>query len=187
VDRQPPRNRPRSGIWGGAALLVASTLIAVKCIAILLTGDQPPVIFEVSPLFLGLGMVLVAPALGLGRVRRVAVRGLGAVAALAGAVSGATEFVGSLFDPAIGTATLAAILAAVVGGWRPRGDVRKRALLLVGLAVVPTLLIGGALSEINERLLEIGLLGYAAVWALAGARMMGPAGSGAVHAEPGHR
>lgn len=39
---------------------------------------------------------------------------------------------------------------------------------LVGLSVVPALLIGGLLAAIDERLLEIGLLGYAAAWGLAG-------------------
>lgn len=183
VDALSPVGLPRSGVWGGASLLAGSTLIAIKCIAILLTGDQPPVIFEVSPLFLGLGMLLAAKALELGRVRRGAVQGLGAVALVAGAVSGVTEMVGRTFDPAIGSATLAAILAAIVGGWRPRGDMRKRALLLVGLTVVPALVIGGVLSEFNERLLEIGLLGYAGVWALAGVRMLGPAGSALVAGE----
>lgn len=174
---------PRSGVIAGATLLVGGTLIAIKCIAILLTGDQPPVLFEVSPLFLGFGMLLAASALELDRLRRRAVQVLGVVAVVAGAVSGVTELVGSVFDPAIGIASLAAILAAVVGGWRPHGDVRKRALLLVGLVVIPALVVGGVLSELNERLLEIGLLGYAGVWALAGIRMLGPAGSALVPGE----
>jgi hypothetical protein len=61
-------------------------------------------------------------------------------------------------------ATLAAIAGTLVSGWRPGGDPAKRALALIPIAVVPAILIGGILEEVNERLLEIGLLGYAMVW-----------------------
>lgn len=159
------------GAWSGWALLAGSALIGVKSLAILITGDQPQVIFEVSPLFMGLGMLLVAPALSLEGPRRRVVPALGLIAMVAGAVSGITELFGEVFGPAIALANLAAIAAAVVSGWRPRGDRRKRALVLVGLVVIPALVLGGALAEINERLLEVGLLGFAAAWANAGFRL----------------
>lgn len=159
------------GVWSGWALLTGSVLIAVKALAILITGDQPQVIFEISPLFLGLGMLLVAPALSLEGPRRRVVPALGLTSLLAGAVAGITELTGEVFGPAIALATVAAIVAAVVGGWRPAGDPRKRALVLVGLVVLPAMMVGGVLSEFNERLLEVGLLGYAAAWAFAGFRL----------------
>ena len=161
------------GAWSGGALLMGSALIAVKSLAILITGDEPQLIFEISPFFLGVGMLLVAPALSLEGPRRRAVPALALTSLVAGAVAGVTELTGEVFGPAIAVATLSAIVAAVVSGWRPAGDPRKRALLLVGIAVVPALVIGGILSEFNERLLEVGLLAYAAAWALAGFRMLG--------------
>lgn len=162
----------RWGTLSGSALLAGAALIAIKCLAILVTGNQPPLLFEISPLFLGLGVFLLPPALDLQGSRRWIVAALGLTSLLAGAAAAITEMVGEVAGPTIATATLAAISAAVVSGWHPRGDTRKRALLLVGLAVVPAMVVGGMLSEINERLLEIGLLGYAAVWGLAGLRLV---------------
>lgn len=162
----------RWGTLSGSALLTGAALIAVKSLAILITGNQPQLLFEISPLFLGLGVLLLSPALELEGSRRWIVPVLGLTSLLAGAASAVTEIAGEVFGPAIATATLAAICGAVVSGWNPRGDARKRALLLVGLAVVPAMVVGGMLSEINERLLEIGLLGYAAVWGLAGFRLL---------------
>ncbi len=158
----------RWGILSGSALLIGAALIAVKCVTILITGDQPPLLFEISPMFLGLGVLLLAPALDLEGSKRWIVSALGLTSLIVGVVAAVTEFAGEVFGPAIATATLAAIGGAVVSGWHPRGDSRKRALLLVGLAAVPAMVLGGLLSEINERLLEIGLLGYAAVWGHAG-------------------
>lgn len=157
----------------GCALLGGAALLAVKGIAILITGDQPPLLFEISPFFLGLGVLLVGPALDLGGNRRWIVPALGLTSLLAGAAAAITDLAGEASGPAIATATLAAIGGAVVSGWHPGGDTRKRALVLVGLSVVPALLVGGILSEIDERLLEIGLLSYATVWGLAGFRLVG--------------
>lgn len=149
-------------------MLAGAALLAVKSLAILITGDQPPLLFEISPFFLGLGVLLLARALELGGSRSWVVPLLGLISLLAGAVTAVSEMVGEVFGPAIATASLAAIAGAVVSGWHPGGDDRKRALVLVGLSVVPALLIGGLLAAIDERLLEIGLLGYAAAWGLAG-------------------
>lgn len=153
-------------------MLAGAALIAVKCLAILITGDQPPLLFEISPFFLGLGVLLLAPALDLGESRKWVVSALGLTSLLAGAAAAITELEGEVFGPAIATATLAAICGAVVSGWRPRGDPRKRALLLVGLVVVPAMVLGGILEAISERLLEIGLLGYAATWGVAGLKLI---------------
>ena len=162
----------RWGVLSGAALLTGAALLAVKSMAILMTGDQPPLLFEVSPLFLGLGVLLLAPALDLAGSRKRIVQVLGLISLLAGAISAVTELTGEVWGPGIGTATLAAIAGAVVSGWRPGDDRRKRALVLVGLVVLPALILGGVLSEIDERLLEIGLLAYAAAWGLAGLRLV---------------
>ena len=87
------------GAWSGAALLTGSALIAVKSLAILITGDQPQLIFEISPLFLGLGMLLVAPALSLQGPRRRAVPALGLTSLVAGAVAGVPSSLGKCSVP----------------------------------------------------------------------------------------
>ena len=164
----------RWGTLSGSALLIGAALIAFKSLAILITGTQPPLLFEIAPLFLGLGVLLLSPALDLGGSSRWVVPVLGVTALLAGAAAAVTEIAGEVSGPAIATATLAAIIGSVVSGWHPRDDVRKRALVLVGLAALPLAVIGGMLSEIDERLLEIGLLGYATLWGLAGFRLIAP-------------
>jgi hypothetical protein len=159
-------------MFSGLALLTGASLIGVKSVAILATGDQPPLLFEISPFFFALGVLGLARALDLHNPRRRAVPALGVIALLAAAIAAITEMTGEVFGPALAVATLAGIAGALVSGWRPGGDPTKRALVLIAIAVVPTMLIGGILSEINERLLEIGLLGYAFVWALAGLRLV---------------
>ncbi|CAN5491167.1 hypothetical protein BH18ACT8_BH18ACT8_18180 [soil metagenome] len=170
----------RWSVLSGTALLTGMALIAVKSLAILITGDQPPLLFEISPFFFGLGVLLLARALDLTGSRKRVVPALGLISLLAGAMAAMTEVTGEVSGPAIATAALAAIVGAVVSGWHPGGDRRKRALMQVGLVVVPAMFLGGILSEINERLLEIGLLAYAAAWGLAGLRLVRwsqPAGS----------
>jgi len=159
-------------VFSGLALLIGATLIAVKSVAILATGDQPPLLFEIAPFFFALGVLGLAPALGLIGARRRVVPALGVVSLVAAAVAVITELTGEVLGAALGVATLGAITGTLVSGWRPGGDQAKRALVLVAVAVVPTMLVGGILEEINERLLEVGLLGYALVWAWAGQRLV---------------
>jgi hypothetical protein len=167
----PARSRP----WGalsGAAILFGASLMAVKSLAILASGVQPPLLFEAAPAFLGIGVLLLSPALDLHGTRRWIVAVLGLIATVVGFVAAATEIAGEVSGAALGISTLAAVTGAVVTGWRPRGDVRRRALVVVGLVVIPAMLIGGMLSEIDERLLEVGLLAYAGAWGIAGFRLI---------------
>lgn len=158
--------------FSGLALLVGALLIGIKSVAILVTGDQPPLLFEVSPFFFALGVLGLAPALELQGARRRAVPVLGLVSLAAAATALVTELTGEVFGAALAVATLAGIAGTLVSGWRPAGDPTKRALVLIPLSVVPAMLIGGILSEFDERLLEIGLLGYALAWAWAGLALM---------------
>ena len=160
----------------GSSLLIGAALIGVKSLAILFTGGQPPLLFEISPIFLGGGVLLLAPGLGLEGTRRWCVLALGLTALLAGTLSVITELAGEVFGPAIAAATLAAIVGAMVSGWAPGRDPRKRALVLAGVSVVPAMLVGAILLTLDERLLELGLLGYAAAWGLAGYRLIGRRG-----------
>jgi hypothetical protein len=162
----------RWSVFSGLALLIGATLIAVKSVAILATGDQPPLLFEISPFFLALGVLGLAPALALTGARRRVVPVLGAFSLVGAVVAVVTELTGEVLGAALAAGTLAAIAGTLVSGWRPGGDQAKRALVLIAVAVIPTMLIGGVLSAINERLLEVGLLGYALVWAWAGLRLV---------------
>lgn len=140
----------------------------VKAAAILATGDQPPVVFEAAPL--AFAVALGGAALGLQPTgpRRTAALAL-AVGALA---TGATALVSDLLGELLGAALAVSSLALVVGlllldrtlpslrpGW------------LIGVATVPSVLVGGALAEVDERLLELPLLGLALGWLWWGGRL----------------
>jgi len=159
-------------VFSGLALLIGALLIGIKSVAILATGDQPPLLFEISPFFFALGVLGLAPALDLPNPRRRVVPALGLIALLAAATAAITELTDEVFGPALAVATLAAIAGALLSGWHAGGDPTKRALVLIAIAVVPAILIGGILAEVNERLLEIGLLGYALAWAYAGHKLV---------------
>lgn len=58
VNDPPPLALRRWSVLSGTALLVGATLVGFKGVAILLTGDQPALLFEISPVFLGLGVLL---------------------------------------------------------------------------------------------------------------------------------
>ena len=169
---------------GGLAAMVGGLLWVVKGGSILLTGQQPPVVFEAAlPLFLGL----------LGLHARLEGRGgplgkagvLVAYTALAAAV--ALLLVASLpplyavagFGPFLGLVLMGS--ATLQGGvFRPPWSALPLALGFGGPLLI---LAGGGLALMNERLLEIPivlvglawmLLGYS-VLAVEGTRVQAPA------------
>ena len=154
---------------------------AVKGIAILATGDQPPFAFEVAPPLFALGLVGLHARLG-SRGDRAAKAGV-ALACAAAAFFVAGMGARSLeLDVAFVVTTLATslcILAALVllGVAARRGRAiagpARHVPLAMGVLAVPALLVGGLLAELDERLLEIPLVLLAGAW-IALARVIWP-------------
>ena len=161
---------------------------AAKGLAILLTGNQPPLLFEL-PLFLfPIGLLGLHRRLGEQENRWRSFGAVSAWIALGGAVvTGIT--LGVLRDDApdavVGVGIALTALATVVG-LVLLGMAAKRAhlfagrwrsfALVLGLCIVPALtVVGGALESLHERLLEVPLVAIAFGWiALGGLVALSP-------------
>ena len=131
----------------------------MKSAAILLTGDQPPVLFDLAPPLLGLSLWLLAdPA------ERLA-RALGATATLTGAVG----FLGEPWDNLLLVWALSLLVGLVL--LRPRSSDHRFA-RLVGFGTVPALFLGGLLGLLRPDLVEVGLLLVGLAWAWLGVLLL---------------
>jgi hypothetical protein len=154
---------------GGVAAFLGGLAWAVKGIVILAGGDQPPVLFDVAPALFGVGLMSVAfGELPDGRRRSLAL-GLSAAATLAGLAALVSDLVGEVAGPALAVSSVALLLGLLTLG--RNGSWPAPLAWCIGLAMVPALVVGGALSAIDERLLELPLvclgLGWMAVgWAM---------------------
>ena len=154
---------------GGASAIVAGLMWGVKGTSILVSGRQPSLLLELAvPLF---GVVLVALSVSAaGSGRRRLVGGLGLTAFLAGVVAVVTEVRGEVWGPALVGAMVSTLIGLVVFGseGRSRGTVpairSRRPALAIGVATIPAILVGGLLSSIDERLLEVPLVALAVLW-----------------------
>lgn len=144
------------------AAFIGAALWGAKALAILATGWQPPLAFELGPVFFALSCV----ALAGGSLPRA----IGALALFAAALSAVAFVLGrdALGGPLLGVAMLAVLASLAVHGWSVRR--RERAPFVVAAATLPLMALGGALSLLHERLLELPLLGIALLWAWLGLR-----------------
>ncbi|TGN64600.1 hypothetical protein EXE59_11965 [Nocardioides eburneiflavus] len=150
---------------GGAAGVVGGLAWVVKGIAILAVDEQPPVVLELAlPLF---GLSLVGVALLTSRsVRRTIVVCLAWLAVAAGLVALVSELLDLAWDESIAAASLALLLGQLT---LPRSGRAPAALTFwLGVGTLPALAVGGALAEIDERLLEIPLVCVGLAWMLVG-------------------
>ena len=172
--------------WSGWAAVVGGAMWAAKGIAILVTGDQPPLLFELPLLLFPLGLLGLHARLD-GHDGRL--RSAGRVVAVVALVAGAVAAGVFVFDPdASGVVPGIAIAGSALGtivGLVLLGVVARRAGIfpppwhrlpfVMGLAT-PVLLsvVGGMLSEIDERLLEVPLVLVAAAWIRLGLLIVDP-------------
>ncbi|MGI8427695.1 MAG: hypothetical protein ACR2FO_09755 [Actinomycetota bacterium] len=173
-----PSQRPRPLMLAAALIAVGSVCFGVKASAILLTGDQPPILFGIAGLPIGLGLLLLArwSITRHGPARRVtAAAALSFVAVLAAAYGASMEIlsqtiaepfesmlaVGSGFGPMIAALLIGLRLRAFPGNTRRIG----RRALLIAIAFIPLMVLGGIAADlVGERYLEIGLLVVAGLW-----------------------
>jgi hypothetical protein len=152
--------------FGGAAALIGGVAWLVKGLTILIGADQPPLLFEVAPMLFGLGLVSVAHSTMPPSPRRTAVFGCAGVATSAGMVALVSELVGEVVGAALAISSLTLLVGLLtVGRARPwPGPLAW----WIGVAMVPALIVGGLLSEIDERLLELPLICLALAWMVVG-------------------
>ena len=151
----------------GAAALLGGVAWTVKGVAILASGDQPPLLFEVAPALFGTAVALLTADLVR---RRTAVGALGATAAVAGLVALATEIVGEVWGPALILSSVALLVGQLL--IPPRGPMCHRLAFGIGAATLPALAIGGLLAARDERLLEVPLVTLALVWVWLGVALL---------------
>ncbi len=171
--------------WGGLAAMLGGVLWVFKGGAIMLTGEQPPVVFSAAlPLFAA-GLVGLHARLG-GRGGRLGRTGL--LVAYVALASALVALVGFTLVPAgwVPNEAMKGVssVTEVLAGFGPFAGLvllgiatlRVKAMpapwsalpLVMGAGAVPLMLVGGILELVNERLFElpIVLLGFA--WVLLG-------------------
>lgn len=146
-------------------------LWAVKSSAILVTGQQPPVIFEGAAVVFCVAAAGLALAVPAGPRRQLLL-----VISVAGFATSVVALVGGeALEFALLPATLTVLVVLVAAGGALRsGRVVAR---LIGLGTIPLIAAGGLLSTADERLLEVPLLVLSFLWMVLGWRIMrDPAG-----------
>lgn len=168
---------------GGVAALAGGCLWGAKSASILLTGYQPPLVFDLAPVLFSLTVLSLASGGTSGRARIS--QAVGGAACVSSLVALGSELTGEHWGPALAIAQVCIILGLTMTGLvtrrepGPAGAAGGMALLL-GVATVPAALAGGVLSSIGERLLESAAsrpflhLGRARCPDAPGARPIGP-------------
>jgi hypothetical protein len=120
-------------------------------------------LFEVAPLFFAVTVTSLGLASdGVGTHRRAAVLALGCIGAIAATVAVTTEIAGNLWGPSIAVAVLA-VVAGLLLLDRRRSSTDRLA-WWIGAVLLPAVLLGGGLTVVDEKLLELPLAFIAALW-----------------------
>jgi len=120
-------------------------------------------VFEAAPLFFGVALTALALTSDLRGGRRTTAIALGLLTVTAGVVAGVTEAVGQVWGPAIAASALALIAGLLLLGRRV-SSVPHTFAWWIGVSILPALVVGGLLSAINERLLEVSILTLGLMW-----------------------
>lgn len=172
--------------WSGRFALVGAAMWTYKSVAILATGEQPDYWFELALPFFGVSILLLVKAIGAQIVRfpRLALV-LAWLAAIGGAFAG-TAYIVEGDDDLFGPAALVTVVSIVVtlfliGAQARRSEPLPRynfAPTLLAWLFVAALPLGAVLSGIDERLLEVALMGVVVGWVvLAAGAISSPAPS----------
>lgn len=150
---------------GGAAGLAGGLAWVIKGVAILAVDEQPPLALDVAlPLF---GVSLVGVALLTSRgIRRTIVACLAWLAVVTGLVAVLSELLGKGWDASIAVSSLALLIGQLT--LERSGRAPAPLTFWIGVGTLPALAVGGALAEIDERLLEIPLVCLGLAWMLVG-------------------
>ena len=151
---------------GGVAALLGGLAWTVKGSVILGGGDQPPLLFEIAPVLFGVALLSVVHSTMPPSRRHAAALGLAAVSALAGLAALVSDLVGQVAGVALAISSLALLTGLLVLGTSGRWPAPLA--WWIGVAMVPALVVGGILSELDERLLEIPLTCLGLAWMVVG-------------------
>lgn len=154
---------------GGLAAVIGGLMWVVKGASILLTGNQPPFIFEAAMPLFAVGVVGLGARLG---ERRGPLGTAGVVLAYVAATSAVVAFATEL-APFIAVAGFGPFLGLILVG---SANLQARIFpspwsalpLGIGLGGPVLILAGGGLALINERLLEVPLVMVGFAWMLLG-------------------
>lgn len=157
-------------IWlGGLAAVIGGLMWVVKGGSILLTGDQPPVVFSAAMLLFTVGLLGLDARLG---ELRGPMGKAGVIVAYVAATSSVVAFVTEL-APFIAAAGFGSFIGLVLLG---SATLRARIFpspwsalpVVMGFGGPLLILVGGGLALINERLLEVPIVLIGFAWMLLG-------------------
>ena len=170
---------------GGIAAALGGLMWVVKAVGIMLTGDQPPVVFEIAPPFFAIGLVGLYVRLG-GRSKRLGRLGLTLACLAFAAWTGSLPYEvpgdsGSVMSEQFVFPQSLIILTGflgILGGLVLLGiaTLRTKSLperwrvmpLAMGLLAFPLMGVGGAIEPLGERYIEIPILFLGLAWLVLG-------------------
>jgi hypothetical protein len=151
---------------GAAAALLGGLAWTIKGAAILIADEQPPSLFEAGPAMFGVWLLSAGLFAMPSARRRVVVLSLACVSTISGGVALVSELTGELIGAALAVSSVA-LLAGLLSLDRHAPWPLPVAWWL-GAVTAPALLVGGMLSAIDERLLEIPVVVVGLGWMLLG-------------------
>ena len=151
---------------GGVAAFVGGLAWIAKGAVILAGGEQPPVLFEAATPLFGIALLGVALATMPPSRRRTAVLGFSMVSMIAGFLALVSELVDEVWGVALAVSSVALLLGLLT--LRRNGPLPAPLAWWIGVAMVPAVVVGGVLAEIDERLLEIPLVCLGIAWMVIG-------------------
>ena len=164
--------------WGGWAATAGGAMWVTKGLAILITGRQPPVLFELAIVLFPIGLIGLRSAIRGRGGRRAQVGATLAYAALVLVAATAVAVALSSPDAVVGIGIAGTVLCIVSGliflGAVARGveglsGPLRWLPLALGVAMVPlATVVAGVLEAIHERLLEVPIVVVGLGWAVIG-------------------